>query len=371
MVLRALGRTTRGAGPERYEWDHFDKRYLVFEILAAHQHFFAETSNGEVLISPNGAEWSVWQDGITTPETPYPQVSDLRVVLEDRGNFLKFERESNQTDMWQVYESTNGSTWSTSGTMQSYATPVKAFKRNTWVGQAGGGCFLKTGGIWHVEQYQGVGNQIPVKASEGRFHQYVVAGIKEGMLGQFWGDRWVMHQQVDATDLVFDRGLNRFFLLASHAVQSSYDGTGAVTIFENNDFSPSHVVSANHRLLIAGRDADYRPSVFHSVDPISDPQLLDSTGLVAFSDAVSGIDWTSYPFPETAESPRIVSFGGVFYLATGYHLYRSANGSDWEKVYETETYSWITALYVYRNKLWVARPITFKRIISMCRHQTG
>ncbi len=326
---------------------------LSFTYLPEHQHFFAETSNGKVLISQNGAEWSVWQDGTSTPKKAYPQISDTLVVFEHTGNYLKFERESIKTDTWQVFESSNGTTWTSSGTMVTGATPTKAYKRNTWVGHAGGGCFLKVGSNWVVEQYGGVGGNIPAKASQGRFHQYVVAGIKNGMLGQFWGDRWDLHQQVDAEDIVFDRELNRFFLLGFDKVFSSYDGTRAVPVFENTGFYASDAVGANRRLLIAGRDWEHHPAVFYSVDRISDLQLLDTAGNLAFSDAVSGIDWTSYPYPENAGSPRIASFDGAFYLATGYHLYRSTDGTDWEKVYETEEYSWITALYVYRNKLWV------------------
>ena len=377
VVIGSRGSISRST--DLHHWDHYHwdgtnilpgphdlpgnvvtvNNLLSLKYHPDHRHFFVETSNGDVWISPNGANWSVWQDGTSAPETLYPQISDTVAIFEQDGRFLKFERTSGDASIWQVYQSMDGDKWTADGQLASRLTPGKVYYRDgTWLGIVGSTCFLNVGSSWEVEGGSGYPSGFPAAFSRGRYHHNQILGIRDGYLSEYKNGYWTPLVQTSADALQYLPKLDRFFLLdySDGTVDATYDGTEVFRVFESENFLPERIAEHQHYLVIVGRDLDNEPVVWSSEGPVSWETGISSDYPVNFIDGGSSIDWSSYPYPEQPRSARLTSDWDYFYLATGYNLYQSTDGLQWEQVFEVDpdTASWITALYEYRGKTWVA-----------------
>lgn len=322
-----------------------------------HRHFFLETDTGDVFVSRDGSVWGKWTDGTSAPAMPYPQITDTRTVFEHNGNFLMFQRANNLNSVWDAFRSKDGKTWNPSGRLTSNSVPQKAFFRSgTWLVHVGTTISTGIDSTWNtgVDDAYNISG-FPVAFSAGRYHHNRILGLKDGSLSEFADGRWNTLGQSSASDLRFLPGLDRFILLhdMQGRVEATYDGSDFATLCQFDDFQPNGIAENRRRLVITGTDSGFRPVVWSSIEPLPSETGLSGTGPVAFVDGGNGIDWTSYPDPEYPGAPKITSFADAFYLATGYHLYRSTDGLYWEKVFEPDPASWISALYTYRDRLWV------------------
>ena len=376
VVIGSQGNVSRSTNLHEWEHLHYDgaqivpgikelqgngfsvNRLLSLKYHPAHRHFFVETSNGQVMISRNGFDWGVWADGVTSPSTPYPQLSDTKAVFKHEGNYLKFERISRNKASWQVYQSRDGSNWTEDGQLKTDFIPQKAFYRNgTWLGKVASTCFLNIGNKWELEPNEGFPNGFPAVFSRGRYHHNQILGLRNDHLSEFSGSVWSALKASTANSLQFLPDLDRFFLIdySQGTVDATYDGSQVFRVLDMDGFLPESIAENNHRLVVAGKDADDKPVIWVSATQIPFETGINQDHPVAFVFGGDGIDWSSYLDPENPSSAKITSHLGNFYLATGYHVYRSDDGLNWEKVYETETdtASWISAMYTYRGKLWI------------------
>ena len=324
-----------------------------------HKHFFVETSTGQIWVSQNGSVWGLWQDGSTVPETTYPQVSETVAAFEHDGRYLKFERANENDAVWQVFQSQDGITWSDDGQFFSSWTPEKAFYRDgTWLGMIAGTCFLNVGNSWQTESDSGYSGGFPAVFSHGRYHHNQIMGIRDGYLSEYKNGFWYPLAETQASVLQYLPKLDRFILIdyGSGVVDATYDGSEIFRLYESDDFRPEQVAEFNHYLVMVGRNSDNEPVVLSSEGPVSWETGISSDFPVNFIDGGAEVDWSSYPYPDQPRSAKITSDWEGFYLATGYNVYQSEDGLQWQKVLEadTQTASWITALFTYRGETVVA-----------------